>query len=48
MPRTLQSLDGRVGNGEDYNPMLYDQVYVSSKVQVTPEASLRHLNEKIY
>src|SRR4030088_3436705 len=32
MPRTLQSLDGRVGNGEDYNPMLYDQVYVSSKV----------------
>jgi hypothetical protein len=48
MPRTLQSLDGRVGNGEDYNPMLYDQVYVSSKVQVTPEASLRHLKEKIY
>ena len=48
MPRTLQSLDGRVGNGEAYNRMLYDQVYVSSKVQVTPEASLRHLKEKIY
>jgi hypothetical protein len=29
MPRTLQSLDRRVGHGEDYNRMLYDQVYVS-------------------
>jgi hypothetical protein len=48
MPRTLQSLDGRVGNGEDYNRMLYDQVYVSSQVQVTPEASVTHLKEKIY
>jgi hypothetical protein len=26
MPRTLQSLDRRVGHGEDYNRMLYDQV----------------------
>jgi hypothetical protein len=30
MPRTLQSLDRRVGHGEDYGRMLYDQVYVSS------------------
>jgi hypothetical protein len=25
MPRTLQSLDRRVGHGEDYSRMLYDQ-----------------------
>jgi len=48
MPRTLQSLDRRVGHGEDYSRMLYDQVYVSSQVQVTPEASVTHLKEKIY
>ena len=48
MPRTLQSPDQRVGHGEDNSLMHYDQALLRLRAQVTPEASVTHLKEKIY
>jgi hypothetical protein len=47
MPRTLQSLDRRVGHGEHDSRMHYDQAVLCLQVQVTPEASVTHLREDL-
>jgi hypothetical protein len=48
MPRTLQLPGRTVGLGKDYSRMHYDQAVLCLQVQVTPEASVTHLKEKIY